>query len=349
MPLFRFELRKLLLNKKTLILLACLLALYSAVGLTSTMFLIGSGDSYRAYEKLAVDWEGPLDEEKAAQAEKIYQEVAARYGTDERAIARSIKDQPEAILAVNYHGYVERLKDGGDIQPNFANILLWENLFNNWGTHMMQFLVFVPLAFVIAPVFAIERTSGMDDLILSARHGRKKIVTAKLLSVLAASAAVVVLYLTATFAFGFLSHHSFHGWNAAIQSIPAYAKSPYGFKVWHLAVVGALWLLFTGLVYGLMIAFVSSKMSSQIGAAGVSLALLFVNVGLAAMGEIVVQRLGPLVDFGLANVTLMQEVFGEYKVFDFLGLRLAYPVMSMLVLTLLAAVMVLAAYRGQKK
>jgi len=51
MSLFRFELRKLLLNKKNLILLLCLLALYSVVGLTSTMFLIGGNDSYRAYEE----------------------------------------------------------------------------------------------------------------------------------------------------------------------------------------------------------------------------------------------------------------------------------------------------------
>ena len=101
MSLFRFELRKLLLNKKTLLLLACLFVLYSVVGLTSTMFLIGGSDSYRAYEESAAGWEGPIDSEKAAEAEKIYQEVSARYGTDSRVIARSIKDQPEIILAVN--------------------------------------------------------------------------------------------------------------------------------------------------------------------------------------------------------------------------------------------------------
>ncbi len=60
MSLFQFELRKLLFNKKNLILLLCLLILYSVVGLTSTMFLIGGNDSYRAYEELAADWEGPI-------------------------------------------------------------------------------------------------------------------------------------------------------------------------------------------------------------------------------------------------------------------------------------------------
>lgn len=395
MSLFRFELRKLLLNKKTLILLLCLFALYSVVGLTSTMFLIGGNDSYRAYEESAADWEGSFDSEKAAQAEKIYQEVSARYGTDARMIARSVKDQPEIILAVNYHAYSERVKEywngtppesaeepygiallqekisemerqgkqdsfeyrelSASLQsleelgePEFANTLLWENLFNNWGEHMMQFLLFVPLTFVIAPVFAVERSSGIDNLILSSRNGRRKIVTAKLLSVLVASTVVVVLYLTATFIFGFLPHGSFHGWDAAVQSIPAYAQSMFRCKVWQLAVVGAEWLIFTGAVYSLIICFISSRMKSQIGTAGVSLAVLFVNVALAAMGDTVTQRLGALVDFGLANVTMMKEVFGVYKVFNVFGMCVSYPVMSIFILGIFAILAILGIYWGQK-
>lgn len=342
------------------------------VGLTSTMFLIGGNESYRAYEELAAAWEGPFGSEKAAEAEMIYLKVSARYGTDARMIARSVKDQPEVILAVNYHAYTERveeywngtppesaeepygiallqgklaqlesqgkqdsfdhwelsaaleqLKELGE--PEFANALLWENLFNNWGEHIMQFLLFVPLTLVIAPVFAVERSSGMDNLILSSRNGRRKIVTAKLLSVLAASTVVVVLYLAATFLFSFLPYRSFHGWDTAIQSIPTYARSMFPWKVWQLAVGGAAWLIFTGAVYSLIICFIPSRMKSQMGTAGVSLAILFVNVGLAAMGDTVTQRLGALVDLRLANVTLMKEVFGGYKVFSMFGRCASYP------------------------
>ena len=395
MSLFRFELRKLLLNRKTLLLLLCLFVLYSVVGLTSTMFLIGGNDSYRAYEELAAGWEGPFDSQKAAESKKIYQEVSARYGTDARMISRSVKDQPEIILAVNYHAYTERVEeywngtppesaeepygiallqgklaelesqgkqDSFDYrelsaalerleelgEPEFANALLWENLFNNWGEHMMQFLLFVPLTFVIAPVFAMERSSGMDNLLLSARNGRRKIVTAKLLSVLAASTVVAALYLAATFLFGFLPHGSFHGWDAAIQSVPTYARSMFPWKVWQLAAVGAVWLIFTGGVYSLIVCFISSRMKSQMGTAGVSLAFLFVNVGLAAMGDTVTQRLGALVDFGLANVTLMKEVFGGYKGFNVSGMYVSYPIMVIFVLTFFTALAALGIYRGQK-
>ena len=109
MSLYRFELGKLLLNKKTISLLVCLFVLYSLIGFATSLFLIGSGDSYRVYEELAADYEGSLDAEKAAWAKKVYEEISARYGTDSRMIARSIKDQPETMLAIKYNEFTERV------------------------------------------------------------------------------------------------------------------------------------------------------------------------------------------------------------------------------------------------
>ena len=395
MSLYRFELKKLLFNKKTVSVLVCLFVLYSLVGFATSLFLTGSGDSYRIYEELADGYEGALDAGKAAWAEKVYEEISARYGTDARMIARTVKDQPETMLALNYHEFAGRVEEywngtppesaeepygiallqsklgaleeqgkqgtfiykklSGSLkiltglgEPEFANILLWENLLVNWGEHMMQFLLFIPLAFIIAPVFAMERATGMDHLVLSSRSGRRKIVTAKLFAVLTASVLVVVLYVAATFVFGFLPHASLHGWNAAIQSIPAYARSMFGFRTWQLAVAGAVWLIFTGGVYSLVTGFISSRMKSQMGTVGVSLGVLFINVGLAAMGDSVTQRFQPLVDFGLANVTLIKEVFGGFKVFPVFGMRVTYPVMAVFVLGGIAVLAVFGIYCGQK-
>lgn len=395
MSLFVFELRKLLLNKKTVILLLVLFALYSVIGFSTSLFLIGSNDAYKDYETLSADYEGAINTEKAEKSKAAYDEITARYGTDSRMIARSIKDSPETILAVKYKEFCERAdeyqngtppesneepyginalqskiseleKQGRQNtfeykklcyslqrltalgEPEFRNILLWENLFTNWGEHMMQFLLLIPLAFLIAPVFAIERSSGMDHLILSSRHGRRKIVTAKLLSVLITSTVVVMVYLIATFVFGFLPHASFHGWDAALQSIPEYARSMFGFKVWQFAVVSAVWLIFTGAVYSLIVSFISSRMKNQMSTVGISLAILFINVGLAAMGDSIIQRIQPIIDFGLANVTLIKEVFGGYKVFNVFGMIVSYPMMAVFVLGIFVILAVFGIYLGQK-
>ena len=60
------------------------------------------------------------------------------------------------------------------------------------------------------------------------------------------------------------------------------------------------------------------------------------------------QRLGVLVDFGLANVTLMKEVFGGYKGFNVFGTNVSYPVMAVFVLGILAVLAILGICRGQK-
>ncbi len=122
----------------------------------------------------------------------------------------------------------------------------------------------------------------------------------------------------------------------------------FGFKVWQFAVVSALWLIFTGAVYSLIISFISSRMKSQMSAVGISLAILFINVGLAAMGDGVLQRIQPIIDFGLANVTLIKEVFGGYKVFNVFGMIVSYPIMAVFVLGLFSVLAVFSIYRGQK-
>ena len=68
----------------------------------------------------------------------------------------------------------------------------------------------------------------------------------------------------------------------------------------------------------------------------------------AAMGDAVTQRLWPLADFGLANVTLIKEVFGGFKMFSVFGRCVSYPAMAVFVLGALAALAVFGIYRGQK-
>ncbi len=67
--------RKLLLNKKTVSLLAGLFILYSLMGFMTSLFLIGSGKSYRVYEELAAGYEGTIDEGKA-----VWANVLAGFG-----------------------------------------------------------------------------------------------------------------------------------------------------------------------------------------------------------------------------------------------------------------------------
>jgi ABC-type transport system involved in multi-copper enzyme maturation permease subunit len=319
MSLFRFELKKLLFNKKTLILLTVLLILYAAIGFLVSHFSFGGQSNYTIYRELADAHTGPIDPVQAAASNKVSDDTKIRFGNNSDALSEAGYHDPVIKFNLNYADYakyadeyyngastdsasapyginnlqkkVDSLEQNGDSssfeyrktvrqletetsigEPVFDNTSLWVNLFNNWGTYIVLFLLFIPLGFIIAPVFSIEASTGMDNLILSSMHGRKKIVTAKLVSVIITSAVVVMIYVAATFFANFLAMGSFAGATAALRSVAAYARAPFAMDVWQFAVVSVLWLLFMGIVFGIVVAFVSSKIKSQLGTFGIGLA-----------------------------------------------------------------------------
>jgi hypothetical protein len=396
MSLFHFELRKLFLNRKTLVILAFMFVVYGAIGFGTTYFLVGSGPNYQAYAELAEPLAGPLNEQRAAEARVVYEALKERYGGSEEAIYYGTSSDPTAKFDVDYAHFadhvdeyyngspmdslgdpygIKALQEKTDFleqagaantfeyrktalqlrkeqslgEPQFANTVLWANLFTNWGDFIMLFLLFVPLAFVIAPVFSIEASTGMDNLILSSRHGRDKIVGAKIAAVAVAALVMVAAYLVATFIFGFLSVGSFAGAAAALRSIPAYVRAPLGLANWQFALVSALWLLVSGVVYALIVAFISSRTGNLLTAFGISLVALFLNVGLSALGTTLSRLLAPIADFGIANIALVGEVFSGYKAHNFFGIVVPYHVMILLFMAIVSALAVFGMCWGQKR
>jgi hypothetical protein len=396
MSLFQFELRKLFLNRKNIVILLFLFAVYGAIGFGTTCFLVGSASNYEAYAELAGPFAGPLNPQKAEEARAVYEGLKERYGGSEEAIYYGTSDDPAAKFDVDYArfaNHVDEYYNGspedslGDPygtvvlgrklaslertgetnsfeyrktqnqlraerqlgEPRFANTVLWDNLFKNWGDFVMLFLLFVPLAFIIAPVFSIEASTGMDNLILSSRHGRQKIVTAKIAAVITTAACVIAAYLAATFAFGFLSVGTFEGGHAALRSIPGYVRAPFGFTNWQFTAVSALWLLGSGIVYALVVAFVSSRTGNLLAAFGTSLIVLFLNVGLSALGTTVSRMIQPVIDFGMASVTLTGEVFTAFKACNIFGAVVPYWFMIILFLAAITALATIGMYWGQKQ
>jgi ABC-type transport system involved in multi-copper enzyme maturation permease subunit len=213
----------------------------------------------------------------------------------------------------------------------------------------MLFVLFVPLAFLLSPVFSIEASTGMDNLILASRNGRRKIVTAKLGAVAITALSVIGIYLAATFLFGFLSVGTLEGAMAALRSVPAYVRAPFGFLNWQFAAVSALWVLLSGVTYALIVSFISSRMKSQVAAFGVSLIVLFLNIGIAALGTGIESMVRPIVDFGVANFALVGEVFTQYKAYNIFGFPVPYHAMLIAFMAAVISLAALGMYLGQKR
>jgi hypothetical protein len=234
-------------------------------------------------------------------------------------------------------------------EPQFANTLEWGNLFTNWGDTLMLFLLFIPLLFIISPVFSMEASTGMDNLILSSRNGRRKIVAAKIGAVIVTAVTILAMYLLATFIFGFFSVNTFEGANAALRSVPDYARAPFGFSNAGFTVVSALWVLLSGTAFALIVSFISSRLRSQIAVCGASLVVLLMNIGIAALGTTIENMIKPVVDFGVASFTLVGEIFTQYKVYNVFGMVVPYHVMLIVFLVLVIGLTSFGMFWGQKK
>ncbi|MDR1158923.1 MAG: ABC transporter permease subunit [Oscillospiraceae bacterium] len=396
MSLFRFELRKLLINKRTLTILGALLILYIGVGFGTSYFIVGSGEAYNTYADLARPLEGPVNEEYADVAMASYEAAKERYGDNEEAIYYGTSGDPVLKFNVDYAHFVghvdeyyngalfdslfapygvnvlqsrlTELEQSGQAggfeyrstknqldkevalgEPRFANTLEWGNLLANWGDTLMLFLLFIPLLFIISPVFSMEASTGMDNLILSSRNGRRKIVAAKIGAVVITAVAVLAMYLLATFIFGFFSVGTLEGATAALRSVPNYVRAPFGFSNAQFTVVSALWILLSGTAFALIVSFISSRFKNQIAVCGVSLAVLLLNIGIAALGTTIENVIKPVVDFGVASFALVGEIFTQYKVYNVFGVVVPYYVMLIVFLVLVIGLTSFGMFWGQRK
>jgi hypothetical protein len=213
----------------------------------------------------------------------------------------------------------------------------------------MLFLLFIPLLFILSPVFSVEAATGMDNLILSSRNGRRKIVTAKLGAVVVTALAIVGTYLIATFVSGALAIGTLEGVDASIRSISAYVRAPFGFSNGQFTIISALWVLLSGTTFALIVSFISSRLKSQIAVCGVSLVVLFLNIGIAALGTTIETMIQPVVDFGVASFALVGEIFTQYKVYNIFGMVVPYHVMLIVFLVLVIGLASFGMFLGQKK
>jgi len=110
MKLFRFELRKLLLNKRTLIISAVLLAIYCIVGVGLSISSFGGLANYSTYNELANAVAGPYNAEQAELSGIAYDAAKERWGTDE-GVSKMASQDPQLKFDKAYHDYADTVDE----------------------------------------------------------------------------------------------------------------------------------------------------------------------------------------------------------------------------------------------
>ena len=117
-----------------------------------------------------------------------------------------------------------------------------------------MFFVGIIIILGVAPVFAEERSTGVDKIILTAKKGKSKVVIHKILAALIFTTVVYTIFVAAV-AIPHMIFYGIYGWNYPINVLSFLDNSPYNltiaaFLLRHMGVglISAFMLCMTGLV-----------------------------------------------------------------------------------------------------
>lgn len=118
------------------------------------------------------------------------------------------------------------------------------------------------MAICIAPLFSAEYATGADQLILASKHGKRRLIQAKLFTGFSLAAAIT-LTLTALSYFLSMLTFGFDGGNAPLQLY--YPMSPYPLTMGQTALLLSICILFACLLTAAVTMLLSAKLKSPFG------------------------------------------------------------------------------------
>lgn len=215
----------------------------------------------------------------------------------------------------------------------------WEIIISSFELLMFALLA---VCIVIAPVFSGEYEAGTDAVILSAKYGKTKLTTAKIVASYLFGALAFTLHVIVAFCLP-LAAFGFDGWNLPLQIANTTIPYPLTFLQASLANLGVVYIVLFAMI-GLTL-LLSAKMKSPYLVLIVLVPVLFIPLFLSPNGTTGAYN---LILFLLPYRSTIPEL-GKYITYQIGGLILDTFTMRAVLYVLLTAAMLPLARLGFKK
>lgn len=215
----------------------------------------------------------------------------------------------------------------------------WTTLLSCFELLMFSLLA---ICIVIAPVFSGEYQAGTDAVILSAKYGKTKLITSKILASLLFGLLAFTVHILIAFGLP-LAAFGIDGWNLPVQIVNTIVPYPFTFLQAALISLGVVYLILIAMI-GLTL-LLSSKMKSPYLVLIVLVPVLFIPLFLSPNGT---AGLYNLILFLLPYHATMPGL-GKYIAYQFGGLVLDAFSTRAILYALLAVVMPPLARLGFKR
>ncbi len=214
--------------------------------------------------------------------------------------------------------------------------ILIEPLF---GTLFIIVLVLIGLS----PIFSEEHTQRTASLIAATKHGKRKVITAKVLASLSYIVGIFIILNAANLLIQWYYHGGFAGGNVPIQSFmdyymneSLYQYSPFNWTVWQGVAITLGIQLFGAASISVLVLFISSRIKNTMivfftSGALITLPALFNTLGLPERF-----KLFQLIrDFSYLELLRADGLINRFKAYNLFGNPVLYPVLVIAVFTLI--------------
>lgn len=265
-------------------------------------------------------------------------EAASFYRKREEKI-KALLDQPSRALSREQKEYWSGMVDEVEIPLQYGYYGGWEVIISSF-----ELLLFAVLAICIAtaPVFAGEYQAGTDAVILSAKYGKTKLITAKIAAAFLFGTAAFILHVLVACGLP-LAAFGIDGWDLPLQIANTVIPYPFTFLQAVLINIGIIYLILLAMI-GLTL-FLSAKMKTPYLVLTVLVPLLFLPIFLTPGGTTGTYN---LILFLLPYRAAMPE-FSKYISYQSGGLVMDALTVRAILYAMIAAVMPLLAGLGFKK
>lgn len=234
-------------------------------------------------KEVAAVFEGELSQNTLlTMQKKISEAKQATAGKDENSAFSAIhvyRDQA-AILEylTNSDGDLKSLETA---YPHSQTVTLgycdgWDNLLSELGS-VMSIMMCLIVVITLSPVFAEEYALHTDSVIYSARYGRTKLTTAKIIAALEVVNGTYLLYLLLNLIL-YGSIYGLQGWNVSIQSSLHYASSTYNLTFLQMFFISVILNVLGITALTTLTLFLSAKMNAPVTALITSCVICFLPV-----------------------------------------------------------------------
>ncbi len=265
-------------------------------------------------------------------------EAASFYRKREEKI-EALLDQPSRALSREQKEYWSGMADEVEIPLQYGYYGGWEVIISSFELLLFSVLA---ICIVTAPVFAGEYQAGTDAVILSAKYGKTKLITAKIAAAFLFGTAAFILHVLVACGLP-LAAFGIDGWDLPLQIANTVIPYPFTFLQAVLINIGIIYLILLAMI-GLTL-FLSVKMKTPYLVLTVLVPLLFLPIFLTPGGTTGTYN---LILFLLPYRAVMPE-FSKYISYQSGGLVMDALTVRAILYAMIAAVMPLLAGLGFKK